>query len=272
MSAFEEFLANHPVFSVPEFDVFQQTRGSKSSATRNTILARQESRGRIVRVRRGLYAAVPLGLTPEDATVDPYLIASKLVPDAVLGYHTAAEFHGKAYSLFSDVQFFSAGPSRPFTFGTMHYRPVRVPKSLRDQGADRFAVEVHRRSGLDVAVTSLERTAVDLLDRLDLAGGFEEVWRFLEAAGFLDLEVVVSYVELLGRATTAAKVGYCLERFRDLLSVDEPTLKRLELSRPKSPHYVHRGGKNAQRFRSRWNLLVPEAMEQGSWEEVVGDR
>ena len=56
------------------------------------------------------------------------------------------------------------------------------------------------------------------------------------------------------------------------LSVDEPTLERLKLGRPKSPQYVHRGGKGAHRFCSRWNLLVPEAVVQRSWEEVEGDR
>ena len=268
MSAFEEFLSKHPVFSVQEFDVFQRARGSKSSATRNTILARQEAKGRLVRVRRGLYAAMTVGMTPEEATVDPYLVASRVMPDAVLGYHTAAEFHGKAYSVFSDVQFLTSATSRPFTFRALHYRPVRVPKALRDRGADRYAVEVHKRSGLDVAVTSIERTAVDLLDRLDLAGGFEEVWRFLQAVGFLDLDVVLSFVDLLGNATTTAKVGYCLERFRDLLSIDEGTLKRLERGKPKSPQYVHRGGKTAHRLSSRWNLLVPETVEETSWEEV----
>ena len=32
-------------------------------------------------------------------TVDPYLVAAKMTEDAVLAYHTALEFHGRAYSV-----------------------------------------------------------------------------------------------------------------------------------------------------------------------------
>jgi predicted transcriptional regulator of viral defense system len=269
VSVFEQFLRNHPVFTVEELDAFQQSRGSKSSATRKTILSRQEARGRVVRVRRGLYAAVPLGVSPEDAPVDPYLVASRLAPDAVLGYHTAAELHGKAYSVFREVQYLTSAPARPFSFRTVRFRPVRVPKALREKGAERYAVEVHKRNGLDVAVASVERTAVDLLDRLDLAGGFEEAWRFLEATGYLDLDLVVSYVEFLGNATTAAKVGYCLEELRDLLAVDPATLERLERLRPKSPQYIDRGGKTARRFCPRWQLVVPAPVAERAWEELT---
>jgi len=267
MSVFEEFLRNHPVFTVEELDAFQQSRGSKSSATRKTILSRQERKGRVVRVRRGLYAAVPVGAAPEDAPVDPYLVASRLAPDAVLGYHTAAEFHGKAYSVFRDVQYVTSVPSRPFSFRTVRFRPVRVPKVLREQGAERYAVELHSRNGFEVAVASVERTAVDLLDRLDLAGGFEEAWRFLEATGYLDLDVVVAYVELLRNATTAAKTGYCLEELRGLLAVDQATLERLERLKPKSPQYIARGGQTIQRFCPRWNLVVPASVTERAWEE-----
>ena len=39
-------------------------------------------------VRRGLYTVVPAGADPGACPVDPYLLASRLAGDAVLGYHT----------------------------------------------------------------------------------------------------------------------------------------------------------------------------------------
>ena len=47
------------------------------------------------------------------------------------------------------------------------------------------------RAGLAVRVTSLERTLVDVLDRTDLSGGWEEIWRSLEMVEFFDLDVVI---------------------------------------------------------------------------------
>ena len=71
-----------------------------------------------------------------------------------------------------------------------------------------FGVEARDRVGLDVAVTGLERTLVDLFDRPHLGGGVEEVWKSLATVEFFDLEAVTEYAALLGNATTVAKVGF----------------------------------------------------------------
>jgi hypothetical protein len=81
-----DFLAQRPVFTTEEFQGFQQERGSHSQWTRKALLAHYQKQQRIIRLRRGVYAAVPPGATPDDVSVDPYLVASKLAPDAVLGY------------------------------------------------------------------------------------------------------------------------------------------------------------------------------------------
>ena len=267
MSAFQSFLAKHPVFSIEDFRSFQRERGSESPATRKNILARQEARGRILRIRRGLYAAVPVDVLPDNAQVDPYLIAGKATPDAVLAYHTAGEFHGKAYSIFNEYQYLTSRVSRPWTFRQMRFRPVLQPKLLRGTGQQLYFVEQMMRGPAGISVTSLERTSVDLLDRLDLAGGFEEAWRFLESTGFLYMDKVVSYVQVLGNSTTAAKVGYCLERLREQLAVDESSLKLLEEMKPKQPHYVGKAKTDPNRFSARWNLVLPESYVDMPWRE-----
>ncbi len=70
-------------------------------------------------MRRGLYAVVAPGNTPETCPVDPYLVAAKSADDAVLAYHTALEVHGKAHSVFEQYFFQSNTPLRPMTFRTL---------------------------------------------------------------------------------------------------------------------------------------------------------
>ncbi len=64
------------------------------------------------------------------------------------------------------------------------------------------------RRGLEVRVTGLERTLVDVLDRPYLSGTWEEIWRSFDSVDFFDLDKVVEYSILLGNAITAAKVGF----------------------------------------------------------------
>ena len=68
-----EFLSQHAVFTVDELDRFLSARGSGKPNTRKSLLTYYRKQGRIIPVRRGLYATVPLGGDPASSPVDPFL-------------------------------------------------------------------------------------------------------------------------------------------------------------------------------------------------------
>jgi len=148
------------------------------------------------------------------------------------------------------------------------FKGVKFPKALTLENKASFDVVKADRVGLEVRVTGLERTFVDVLNRPDLTGSWEEIWRSLESVEFFDLDKVASYVDLLGNATTAAKVGFYLEQHRDSLMVDEAHLKTFRDRRPRRPHYLERSRRKAGRFVAAWNLVVPEEVYGRSWEEL----
>jgi len=67
---------------------------------------------------------------------------------------------------------------------------------LKEKHLENFGVTRIERVGIDVRVTGYERTLVDVLDRPEFAGGWEEIWRSLEAVEFFDLDRVVEYTLL----------------------------------------------------------------------------
>lgn len=263
-----EFLDRRAVFTMDELDRFLSERGSSNTHTRNSLLAYHRKQGRIVHVRRGLYATVPRGMDPETAPVDSFLVAARMTRDAVLGYHTALEFHGRAYSVHWRLVYVSASKSLPLTFQSHEFRRAPVPPPLLAKGEEMFGVTRHERSGVKLRVTSHERTMVDALDRPDLTGTWEEIWRSLESVEFFDLEQVIEYVRLLGNATTAAKVGFFLEQHRETLMVEETHLDALRKLRPRRPHHFTRGRPRGCRLVKGWNLMVPDEILNRSWGEV----
>ena len=90
--------------------------------------------GRLVHVRRGLYATVPWCMDSASMTVDPYLVAAKMTKDAVLAYHTALGFHGRAYSAHWRLFYVSANKSLPLAFQSHEYRGVPVPPPPLGEG------------------------------------------------------------------------------------------------------------------------------------------
>jgi predicted transcriptional regulator of viral defense system len=263
------FLSQHDVFTVEELDLFLSKEGTGNPNTRKALLTYYRKQGRILPVRRGLYAVVPFGSSPDSSPVDLYLLASKMTKDAVLGYHTALEFHGKAYSVYNRLHYLSAQRSLPVKFRSYEIRRVSVPQSLIVKGKEMFGVNRHKRSGGELRVSNLERTLVDVLDRPELAGSWEEIWRSLESVEFFDIEQIVEYVLLLENATIAAKVGFFLEQHKEPLMVDDVHLQPLRKLRPRQPHYLMRGKRKGGRWVKEWNLMVPDEILNQSWAEVL---
>jgi predicted transcriptional regulator of viral defense system len=263
------FLSQHDVFTLDELDLFLSKEGSGNPNTRKALLTYYRKQGRIIPVRRGLYAVVPFGSSPDSYPVDVFLLASKMTKDAVLAYHTALEFHGKAYSVYNRLHYLSAKRSLPVRFRSHEIIRVPVPQTLLTKGKEMFGVVRHRRYGGELRVTGLERTLVDVLDRPKLTGSWEEIWRSLESVEFFDLDQVVEYVLLLENATTAAKVGFFLEQHKEALMVDDVHLRPLRKLLPRQPHYLIRGKRKGGRWVKQWNLMVPDEILNQSWGEVL---
>jgi predicted transcriptional regulator of viral defense system len=263
--AVPDFFALHPVFNRDEFVRGVDPQSERSPRALESLLRYHVTQGHLLRVRRGLYASVPRPRTPKNVPVDPLLVAAKLADDAVLAYHSALEHHGKAYSTRNEHVVLSEHAIHPFTFRGQSFRTVPFPRTAARGTRISYGLLPQERQGVALTVTTLERTMVDVLDRPELAGGWEEIWRSLELVEFFDLGQVVDYALRLGNATTAAKVGFFLEQHRELLMVDDKHLARLRRMRPNQPHPMDRklGGKLA----STWNLIVPTSVLERSWEE-----
>lgn len=259
------FFATHPVFTAEEYDAFLTSRsggGVTHPEARKTLLRYHLKHSKILRIRRGLYASVPLGQEPSTYPVDSYLVAAHSANDGVLAYHTALSLHGIAQSVREErITLSTQTVSRSFRFHGVLYRTLLPPPELPAEAALSLGVETLDRQGARVQVTSLERTLVDAFDRLSLCGGWEEVWRSLEGLEvFLDFPFITRYVSLLNNATTIAKVGFFLECARERLSVPLSVLSELKRGVPKQPHYVERSRRSGAHLAAPWNLLIPNGL------------
>jgi predicted transcriptional regulator of viral defense system len=261
----EEFLTRNPVFTIDEWKDYLASKGSEKQNTRWNLLAYHQDKGRILQIRRGLYATVPAGSSPESFQVDPFLVAAKLKPDSVLALHAALEFHGKAYSTFKRLTYTSAKRSAPLKYQSHEYIRISEQLAFRKNLA---GVTTVLRSHIEVRVTNFERTLVDVLHRPDLSGSWEEIWRSLGSIEYFDIEQVIKYVKVLKNATTAARVGFFLDQHTDALLLDNSWIAPLLRLAPRQPHYMDRLNRKDCKLIKDWNLMVPTKILDRSWDEL----
>ncbi len=264
-----EYFATHSVFRFEDFAFAHRERPARAPSTSLAVVKQHVRAGNLVRIRRGLYAVVPRGFTPENVVIDAYALASHAAPDAVVAYHAALQFHGKAHSVFRRYPFLTRTRGKPFTFRGGEFVPVRVPPALGRLAQWGGGILERPRGGSMVRVTTLERTLVDVLDAPRHGGGWEEIWRSLESVEFFDLDAVIEFALARDSAVTVAKVGFYLEQHREQLMVEDRHLDRLRAHAPSHTMYLERGKREPGRLLRPWNLVVPERVLNRTWAEVA---
>ena len=261
-----EFLATHPVFRLEQYRAFLASRGSTNEHTLHASLRYHIRRGHVLRIRRGLFAAVRPGVAPERMPVDPYLLTMGLADDAVIAFHSALQFHGRAHSIHHCFHYLTRHRRRPFGFRGQQFVAVVGAAASWTKGLPAGVVEEFHAGGKVRAVT-LERTLVDLMVHPQYGGGWEEIFRSLDSVEFFNVERVVEHAVATDNAAAIARVGYYLDQRRDELLLEEDHLEPLLRHVSDQLRYMDSARRQPGRLVAQWNLIVPMQILERQWEE-----
>jgi predicted transcriptional regulator of viral defense system len=263
----QQFLRRNPVFTYHTFATAISEDGQRTPNTIKALLAHHIQHGHIVRVRRQLFASIPVGADPETYPINPYLIAGYATNDAILAYDTALSFYNTAYSARYRFLYLTQYQTSLFHFREEDYQGIKFSPTLLRQKQSHCFVNTEDVQGLNIRVTSLERTLVDVLDKPLLGGGWEEIWHSLAMFERVNIKEVIDYALRLNKATTIAKVGFYLSQCQKELGVSQELLDRLRVHCPISPHYIDSLAKQEGKFIPEWNIIVPQSLVTKDWEE-----
>jgi len=263
----EEFFYEHPIFRLEALVTWKKCHGSTNRQAAHRLIQHHLGSGRLLRVKRELYAVIPRNATAETVSVDPYLIAGLASSDSVLAYHTALELFGVAYSSFEQFCYLSSQKTKPFEFREQLFQPVSLSEKLRAVYNDDSEVDSINRQGVDLRVTSLARTFVDVINRVELSGGWEEVIRSISNIAVLNIDRVIAYGLKLKNSALSAKMGYFLEQRSGAFAPTQAHLDLLLRHRPSGPQYLSKKITQPCRLIKKWNIFMPVSVIEKSWEE-----
>ncbi|MDP2182978.1 MAG: hypothetical protein Q8K99_10480 [Actinomycetota bacterium] len=254
------YLESHEVFTLDEF--LAEVDPTVAERTRYQNLQNAVAREQAYRLKRGLYAS-NLGVY-RDRVPNVHLVAAKAAPDAVLSHHSALEAHGVAHTPLRTVYFASAFKVSGFQVRGYRFRRVASPAvSDPDARLDEFVTRLRAGEAI-VSATTKERTLVDCVHNLRLAGGLEELLRSLGGFTSMSATLVARYVDLLSSPTLTARAGWVLELFADRWHVDVSVLNRMQESVGRGTYRLLPSAMD-QEFVSRWRLYVPADLPIDEW-------
>lgn len=205
-------------------------------------------------VKRELYFTIPPG-SPPDYSPEPILIGSKLSPeDYYLGYHTALEVHGVAYSKYESVYVNASNNFKKFDFkGITFYNVTPLNHDFKT------GIESRIFSNNTIKISNRERTIIDCLDRISYAGGVEEFLKSVKMFPSVNSEKICKYLLIIGKKNLFNKVGWLLTLFRDNWGIKKPCLDKIEKNL--SEHVVYLD-KSKSKYDNKWKIMFPENINQ----------
>ncbi|MBE0524674.1 MAG: hypothetical protein IBX40_10130 [Methanosarcinales archaeon] len=210
--------------------------------------------GKLQKIRKGLYAVLSPLEDPEKYISDKFLIAGKIRDNYYLGFHSALEYYGSAYSHYNEVYITVLPENRfsPFKYQNLNFKPI-FTKDIS------ICIETKKYRTTEIKVSSKERTLVDCVDRPDYAGGWEECLKSLSVLSGLDFKKIIDILNMYNKKSLYIKVGFILELLREQSvfyeHLSDETLNKIKAHKPKTPKYLE--SSVSSNLNKDWNLYVP---------------
>ena len=227
-------------------------------ATAKSLLQQYTKKGYLVKVKRGLYAAV--NLLDREPAANKFVIASKITDTAVVSHHSAFEFYGYANQVSYNMAVTSVSKFNTFEFNGFQY--VRLQPSIAS-GA------VSHPTG--ARVTDVERTVLDSINDFDRDMGFEEMIQCISAIPILNEEKMLAYLAEYDKCFLYQKTGFIFEHFQPDFNITDSFLKICKMKSGSSSRYLMKGIVKANMaFNNDWHLTIP----QNLWRNTIsgGDK
>lgn len=193
------------------FTVEEATRTLKLERRRTRrLLAHLAERGWLVRIRRGLYAPVPLEASiPSEWRVDPWTVAAGVFSPCYIGGWSACEHWGLTDQIFRVVVVLTTQTVRD-----RHPVIQNIRFWLKTVSQERlFGLRSVWRGTDRLYVSDPSRTIVDMLDSPSLVGGIRHGAEILSVyfEEFLEEDLLLEYLDHFGNRTAYKRLGHLME-------------------------------------------------------------
>ena len=112
-----------------------------------------------------------------------------------------------------------------------------------------------------IKVSSLEKTIVDCIDNINLAGGIEEILNALEQIKYLNEKKILEILLDINKMVLYQKVGYLLELYNNQFEFSDDFFKECKTHISKKVNYLIQYEFKETELNENWKLIVPKNLK-----------
>ena len=238
--------------SITAADVPRRVAADRAAA--NLVLSRLARKGWLMRLKRGVYAVVPLSsAAPQRHMVnDPLAVAMQLFAPCYISGWTAAEHWALTEQISNAIAIYSAHPQRRAeqVIGGVTYRVRRVsPAAI-------FGTTRIWSHTVAIEMATIHRTVINVLDAPEMGGGGRQtldIARAYWAVSSTDPDELLKLARRLDRGVVFKRLGFTAERFGH---VDDRWLAECRVGISAGVSLLDPAGPRRGPILSRWHLQI----------------
>ena len=239
MTKYLKDLQEKKVFTLADVEKLTNNKNTAKS-----ILQSYKKMGYIKSVRQDLYVALDLALSTTIAS--RYEIAAGTSDTSYVSHHSALEYYGLANQVFFQVTISSKEHLRDFVYEGITYKCR--------QSNDFEGVTIPQTTS-PIRVTDLERTVIDCIADIDLAGGLEEVLESIQLIPKLDEKKLLDYMKRYNKKILWQYAGFILEQYKETINLSDKFFAECKKNMGVRKNYLGNGWK--MKYYSEWKLYAP---------------
>lgn len=213
--------------------------------------------GKAQRIKTGLFYFKPVNeWQTAEVIVVPWHIAANAVQGSVIGFHSALNLLGYAYSEIKDIQVVVSNELArvPKSF---EYQKVRYQYTRSDVS---FGVTQQVVDDVKIKTFDKERVVLEGLMDPDKFYGIAEYLQSIDDVTWLDLDHLFSLKEKYPTTSVNMRLGWLLEKYQQKWHVDDLYLKKLRKQRPEDRVFLVNKHRKGNVLDKTWNLMVPRKL------------
>ena len=212
-------------------------------------------KGALDRAKSNLYVRVPAHIVHDKGKYieDPIIVAKNITKPYFFSYYTALSLHGLAQQYTRNFYISTLKPIPKINYHENIIQPVTLIQK-RFFGFCKVKYENKK-----IVVSDLERTVVDVVDRPEYAGGYEEILRCILGVEKLDWQRLLTYVDKMEEKILINRLGYLFELLKKQVNTPDSFLKNLQKRLSDNIYYFE---KRSGKFNKKWRIIVDERLEE----------
>ncbi|MDF3048261.1 MAG: hypothetical protein K0R73_1379 [Candidatus Midichloriaceae bacterium] len=239
-------------------EIFTVSTAAASLGTSNVeaakILARWATQGWLARIRRGLYAMVPIeAVDTQQALDDEWMIIPKLFSPCYIGGWSAAEYWDLTEQVFRDTCIMTEKyiGHKQQKFHNVSFELSHIPPTLN------FATKTIWKNRESIKVSDPHKTIIDILNMPHIGGGIQHVTAcFCEyiKSQYFDSNKLADYALRINNGAVFKRLGFLTS---ELMGAEHPLTLLCREHLTKGLAYIDPSIKDGKLI-TNWRLFVPD--------------